>query len=286
MCRRRRLLSAFLFLFTLQVCTLLMLPVMPVSANSGTEIVGVVPRLLSAMDDNNARCYESSLGSAVADAVRISFESDVAIICGGDLAYGLLPGEATYDEIKNVFAEDREIAVASVTIKELRQILERGLAYITLDESERIDEHLSVFDGFPQISGFELYYDVSAPQGERVYELLINGESVDLDSDTYTVTLGSTAHMLKGGYGLPPVDDVTASELTLSAVMLRYIVNGLNEYSPTGRRMHVRGVNDAGILADIPIMIFPVVTVVFLVAYLSRSKRETDTKARSETPWY
>ena len=276
----------FFFLAALQVCTLLMLPVMPVSANSGTEIAGVVPRLLSAMDDNNARCYESSLGSAVADAVRISLGSDIAIICGGELAYGLPPGEATYDEIKNVFVEDHKIAAARVTVKELRQILERGLANITLDQSERIDEHRSASDGFPQISGFMLYYDVSAPPGQRVYEILIHGERVDLDSDTHTVTLGSTAYMLQGGYGLPPVEDVTASELTLSEVMVRYIVSGLNEYSPSERRMHVRGGNDAGLSAYIPIMIFPVVTIIFFVAFLSRSRRETDLKARSETPWY
>lgn len=274
----------FFFLLALQICTLLMMPVMSVSANSGTEIAGVVPQTLSAIDEYNARCYESSLGNAVADAVRISLGSDVAIIPGGDLAIGLVPGKATYDEIKNVFAEDREIAMTRVTIKELRQILERGLSNITLDESERIDEHLSAYDGFPQISGFTLYYDVSAPPGERVYQLLIQGERVDLDSDTQTVTLGSTAHMLKGGYDLPPVDDVTASELTLSDVMLRYIVNGLNEYSPAERRMHVRGGFDAGLSEYMPIIIFPIITVIFLVGYFTRSRRAADIKARSETP--
>ena len=82
----------FIFLFALQIYALLMLPAMPVSAASGSEIAGVVPRTLSAVDDNNARCYESSLGCAVADAVRIALGSDVAIIPGGDLSVGLVPG--------------------------------------------------------------------------------------------------------------------------------------------------------------------------------------------------
>ena len=98
--------------------------------------------------------------------------------------------KATYDEIKNVFTHDRGIATVRVTIKELRQILERGLASLTLDKSEKIDVRRSAFDGFPQISGFKLSYDVSMPPGQRVYELLINGVSVALDSGTQSVTLG------------------------------------------------------------------------------------------------
>jgi len=269
------------FLMVLQVYSLLILSVIPVSANSGSEITVVVPRLLSAIDNNNARCYESSLGSVVADAVRISLDSDIAIICGGDLANGLLPGKATREEIKNVFIKDQKIAVARVTIKQLRQILERGLANITLDKTERINERLSACDGFPQISGFNLYYDVSAPPGKRVYKIQIQGKSVDLDSDTQTVALGSTEHMLKGGYGLPSVDDVATSEQTLSDVMLRHIVSGLDEYSPTERRIHVRGVNDGGLSAYIPITIFPVLTIVFIVAYLSRSRCESKSQYKT-----
>ncbi len=277
----------FFFLVALLICTLLILPITSVSANNGTEIVGVVPRLLSAIDDNNARCYESSLGNAVADAVRFRLETDVAVIGGGDLANGLLPGEASTDDIKNAFNEDREIASASVTIKQLRQILESGLAQLTMDESEQIDENLSAFDGFPQISGFELYYDVSAPPGERVYQIVMNGEEVDLDSDTVTVSLGSTAYLLSGGYGFPAVDDVTSSEQTLSDAMVWFLVNGLDA-SSADRRTHVRGDNDGGFSEYIPVMIFPVLTVVFLVAHFSRSKHETEAedKARSQMPWY
>ncbi|NLP36058.1 MAG: hypothetical protein GX357_00185, partial [Firmicutes bacterium] len=231
-------------------------------------------------------CYESSLGNAVADAVRISLNSDVAIICGGDLAYGLLPGTVTYDEIKNVFTKDSKIAMASLTVKEFRQVLERGLANITLNAFERIDEQLSTYDGFPQISGFKLYYDVSAPPGERVYKILINGENVDLDSETHTLTLGSTVDMLKGEYGHPPVNDIKASELTLSTVMMQYIVNGLSEYSPLERRMQVRGINDGVLSAYMPITIFPILTIVFLVAHFTKSRRETEMEIRKETPWY
>jgi len=283
----KRLLGAIL-LFVCVLSLYVSLPTKTVSAGSNAEIVGDVPWLLSAIEDNNAKIYESSLGSAVADAVRISLKSDVAIVCGGELAYGLLPGGITYDEIKSAFTKDSKIAAASLTVKDLRQILERGLANLTLNDSEGVDEKLSAFDGFPQISGFKLYYDVSAPPGKRVYKIVIRGESVDLDSETYTLTLGSTLGMLKGEYGHPPVDDIKESDLTLSEAMLAYIVNGLNEYSPSERRMHMRGINDGGLSAYIPKTIFPVIMIVFLVAHFTKSRREREIEMeiRQEAPWY
>lgn len=268
-------------LFVLLLSTLVMLPAAAAQSTDGTEIVAVVPSQLSAIDDNNARCYESSLGSAVADAVRVSLDCDIAVIGGGDLDYGLLPGETTYDEIRHVFIEDRRIASASVTIKELRTILENGLSHIKLDRSEKIDESLSAFDGFPQISGFMFFCDVSAPPGERIYELRINGEKVELDSETQTVTLGSTDYMLSGGYRLLPVDEVELSDLTLSEVFLQYVNDGLKEYSPTVRRIHMRGYYDSGISEFVPVIVFPILAVVFIVAYLSSSRRRT--KSQTET---
>ena len=90
--------------------------------------------------------------------------------------------------------------------------------------------------------------------------------------------------MLGGGYGFPPAAEMTASEQTLSDALLRYISSG--QSSPAEHRMHVRGGFDAGLSEYVPIVIFPIMTVIFFVAYFTRSKRETDMKARSETPWY
>ena len=235
------------------------------AADSKTEIMGVVPRLLSAVSENYAKCHESSLGNAVADAMRIYLESDIAIICGGDITGDLPAGEVTMDGIKNVFTENRALATANVTIHNLRCILEVGLSHITLDESERIDEQLSEFDGFPQISGFILRYDAAAPVGERVCEIRINDEPVDLDNDENTVKLAASKFMFDGGYGLPKVSGALISEMTYSDVMARYVNDGIDDYSRVGSRIRPMGVNDGGLASQFPAIyiIAPVVLIVF-----------------------
>ena len=273
----------------LVLAALLLFPALPASANSSTEIVGLVPRVLTATIEHNSRYEECSLGSVAADALRIQLKSDVAIVCGGDLIGNLLPGEATYDEIKNVFLDDRFIATANVTIREFCQILEAGLSHVTIDEADRIDEKLSAYDGFPQISGFVMYYDASALPGERIYDIQIGGKKVDISSESETVTLAATAHMLSGGYGLPEVQNALVSDVTLFSASYQYIINeGISEYSPSQQRIHMRGADDGGIAAAyLPIGMLLLLCIVFLVAYISnKTKRDKNAKSREYDPWY
>jgi len=274
--------------FLLLAIQLLLSLAQPALANSSTEIIAVVPRLLTATIGVNSRYEECSLGSVVADAVRIGLASDIAIVCGGELAGNQLPGEATFDEIMNVFTEDRTLAVTRVTVKELRLILEAGLSHISLDESESIDGDLSPYDGFPQISGFVLYYDASAPPGSRIYDLLIGGERVGLDSNERILTLASTGHMLTGGYGMPAARDVKVSEKTLFSETLQYINDGLPEYSPSQTRINVRGVNDGGLVARffLPLGILLALCLIFVAGYLSKSKDRRKPEDIENTPWY
>jgi len=254
--------------------------------NTTTETVGSLPWKLTAVGEKNSTNEECSLGNLVADAARYYLETDVAIICGGDLAGNLSPGELTKDELIGVFAEDRVLATTSVTVKSLREILETGVSHITLDESEKVDGILSSYDGFPQISGFVFYYDVSSPAGERVYDIKIDGESVDLSDDRRYLTLSAPGYMLEGGYGFPAFDNTALSGVTLSEVTAWYISNGMPGYSRTENRTHIRGAYDGGLAAYVPYQILPFAVILFFIAYTSRSKRGEKTKTRENTPWY
>jgi len=230
--------------------TLLLLgaPAALAAGGSGTDIAGTVPRLLTSASETDARSVECTLGDAVADAVRKYLGSDIAIVCGGDLIANLPPGAITWDGLRDIFAEDRPLATATVTIKQLREILEAGLSHIEMNDSEKIDAAASAYAGFPQIAGFTLYYDASAPVGQRVHDIFVNNEKLKLDDDTKTVTLAATVFMLEGGYGLPSVDHAVPSGLTLSDVTARYMNDGMADYLSTGERILPMGTVD-GVLS-------------------------------------
>ena len=230
------------------VLLLLAMPAARAAGGNGQELAGTVPRLLTATSDKNARCVECTMGDAVADAVHKYLGSDIAIVNGGDLKANLPAGGITWDALRSSFAEDRPLATATVTVRQLREILEAGVSHIRLNTTERIEEQSSLYNGFPQISGFILDYDTSAPLGQRVHDIIINGESLKLDDDTKTVTLAATAFMLDGGYGLPRVAGAVPSVLTLVDVTARYLNDGMADYLTTGDRIRPMGTAD-GVLS-------------------------------------
>lgn len=260
------------------VIAALLTAAVPADSHSGSDVAGTVPRILTAVSERDARYLECTFGDAAADAVRFALGTDLAVVCGGDLVHNLLPGEITYDELKAAFREDRPLAVIHVTPKELRVILEAGLSHVTLDETETIDSAASVYDGFPQISGFALSYDTAAPPGERLREVRVNGEQISLDDDTTVYTLTATEFMLSGGYGLPPADGAVASELTLSEAMAMYLNNEMPDYSQTGRRILPMGARNGSVTALYPMGISLVVILIIVLGNGRRFKRLYDFK--------
>ena len=235
----------------------------PITGPSSSDVAGVVPRLLTAVSDKDARILECTLGDAVADAVRVSLGADIAIVNGGDLVRNLLPGEITYDELRASFKEDRPLAVVTVTPMALRGILEAGLSHITLDSTETIDSAASAYDGFPQISGFTLSYDTTAPPGQRVHEIMLGGKPLELEDDVTAYRLAATAFMLGGGYGLPAINGAVPSELKLSDAVVFYLSQEMPDYSVTGSRIYPMGAQNGSLKALLPMGI--TVIVIFLI---------------------
>lgn len=255
------------------VTAALLTATVPADSHSGPDVAGTVPRILTAVSERDARYLECTFGDAAADAVQFALGTDLAIVCGGDLVRNLLPGEITYDELKAAFREDRPLAVIDVTPQQLRIILEAGLSHITLDKTEKIDGAASAYDGFPQISGFTLSYDTTAPPGERLREVKINGKQINLEDDMTVYTLAATEFMLGGGYGLPPADGAVFSDLTLSGAMAMYLNHEMPDYSQTGRRIYPMGAQNGSLSALYPMGISLVVMLLIAVGNGHRFKR-------------
>ena len=255
------------------VITILLTSVPPALCLSGSNVAGTVPQLLTAISDKDARSLECTLGDAVADAVRVSLSTDIAIVCGGDLVHNLLPGEITYDGLIAAFKEDRPLAVVNVTPKELRVLLEAGLSHITLDKTESIDSAASAYDGFPQISGFTLSYDASSPPGERVHEIRLGGKTLKLDDDQTILRLAATGFMLDGGYSLPAIKGAAASALKLSDAMAMYLNQKMPDYSEAKIRIFPMGTQNGSLKVLFPMGIAVVVVFIIVLGNGQRFKR-------------
>jgi 5'-nucleotidase/UDP-sugar diphosphatase len=253
------------------ICVILLSKASAVSSMDG--VIGSVPAVLTAMNDPDARIAETKLGNVSADAARLSTGADIAILNGGDFAANLQAGETTMAEVFAVFTEDRELAMAEVTPRQLREILENGISRITIDERERIDRSLSAWDGFPQISGFEFKYDATLPAGRRVMSITLStGEELELSDNETKIRLTATEFMLGGGYGMPQIEHASATGTTLAGALADYVSAGFPE-PKAPERITVAGTTENAIISRFPTGLSFAVILLFALANGARYRR-------------
>ena len=137
------------------------------------------------IDSDGDMCRECALGNFGADAIRAYTGADIALFASGDLGITLPAGDVTPERIADSFPADKTIVVLEVTADELRQMLEESLSHITLGPDETIDVSASAWEGFFCVSGFTYSYDASAPVGQRVYDLPLEGTCTLAISEEY-----------------------------------------------------------------------------------------------------
>ena len=148
-------------------------------------------RVVATLTSPALRLYnqESSLGSLLADALKQQAKVEVAMVPAGAIRADLQSGAITVEALLNVFPFTDQVTVVQMPGSALLKLLEKG---VSLDY------------GLSQFSGVELIYDSSQPVGQRVVEVSINGEILDLDR-TYRFATGSFT--ATGGEGYDMFED-------------------------------------------------------------------------------
>ena len=169
-----------------------------ISSAVGAE-PGTVETTLSQIGCLYSQC---GLGTVTADAARLVCDADFSVIPGGVLYQNLPGGPTTQESMAQCFYGDETLAVCTVTPVQLKALMETGVGRIVTTDRDTIDEDDSAFEGFPQISGFQVKCDYSALPGSRVLWIkTADGTELDLADDATAYTLVSTDELLAGGYG-------------------------------------------------------------------------------------
>lgn len=266
------------FLIALFLVMLFAVPEASANQYRDDTVLGTVESLQQATNNNMCLTAEAELCDTVADAVRSACGTQIAIINGGDLFHNLEGGEATWSNVLFLFTENRPLATAEISGAELLEILEYGVSYAVIDPSTvTLDVEASVFEGFPQISGFSFQYDPTARVGERIrYAELSDGTKV---SDDMTVTLAATEYMLSGGFGYPAVDSQSAG-ITLAEAMAQYFdVNGGTISDPAMKRIICIGLSDSFAVSRPTLFVISIAAIMLCFFYgkiRRRSKKENE----------
>lgn len=213
-------------------------------------------------------CSESDLGCLVADAAVYVLNADFSVIPGGLLTGTLEHGTVFASDILRVIPDDEVLSLYTVTIPELKTLLEYGISHLVTDDADRIIVETSAFDDFPQVSGFTWTYDVSAPVGERVLRLSIDGCEMDLSDSSVSFTLAAPSGLLERA-GLSP-EIVSAGFHTIRSALMDYL-ESLDLLTAPSSRSTAVGTSNYPLIDRIPIV--AIVAACILIALLAAIPR-------------
>ena len=229
-----------------------------ISGAAGAE-QGTVETMLSQVGCLYSQC---DLGTVTADAARLACGADFAVIPGGMIYQNLPGGSATRESVAQCFYGDEALAVCTVTPVQLKALMETGVSHIVTTERDTIDEEGSAFEGFPQISGFQVKCDYSALPGDRVLWIkTADGTELDLTDGSTTYTLVSTGELLAGGYGYTPLES-TSDGRTMLDCLWDHIAAGRAKAS--GDPYTIIGIQGNVLMQNVSPIIPVLLTVMFL----------------------
>lgn len=220
----------------------------------------------------SAGCAESKLGSLAADAALEAAGADLALLPADIVADTLEQGAVFESDLARVIPEDAPLVTAQLSPAELAALLEQGVAQLSRNESEQIDP-ASAWDGFPQVSGIQWEYDVSAPTGERLQYIRFQDEELDLTDTQTTLTVVSVPAFLDGSLGYP-VYPFTDTGTTLRQALRDYCAARDSISAPASRSTAI-GSSSYPIMDKFPVLaIVGACIVIALLASIPKWKQE------------
>jgi 2',3'-cyclic-nucleotide 2'-phosphodiesterase (5'-nucleotidase family) len=144
------------------------------------------------LDSRNAtvRTREAAIGNLIADAMRASTRSDIAIMNGGGIRGGKVYPPGTPISRRDVLAElpfgNRVVAI-EISGRELRRAIENGLSLLP-----------NAGGRFPQVAGMTIEADISRSAGSRVVSIKVGEAPLD-EGKNYR--LATNDFLARGGDG-------------------------------------------------------------------------------------
>lgn len=244
------------------------------SASAQGQIVGSAEAIIS-----NANVYfsESALGDVVADGLRTETGSDLAVVFSSDLSLYLMSGDLTQADVEVAIPENTSYSQVTLTPFELKALLESGVSSLVLNEQESIDYQRSQCDNFPQISGFSMRCDASAPIGQRILSITLE-DGTPLDMTDHETSLSV----------ILPTAALTAEQAAraegcggVRTIFLHYLTQNSPLKKPTLNRIQIIGAHANPLISSGPvIMIGLIILVCAVMAIPSILRREKNPEAR------
>ena len=189
---------------------------------------------------NVERSGEVAIGNLIADSMRVTYGTQLALTNGGGIrsslpsAYvplaptvqrGIPPYDLVIGDVFTVLPFGNQVVTASITGAQLWTMLENGVSAINPASCNGADGR------FPQISGFRFTFACNLPVGSRVQAVALNDGTPIPNSAASTYTFATNDFVANGGDFYPRIPGAVTRDL-MANVLLEYI-ESLGALTPT-----------------------------------------------------
>lgn len=192
------------------------------------EVVATSPILLMG-EKSEVRTKETNLGNLLTESLLDISKADVAFTNGGGIRSSIPAGQVTKGDILTVLPFGNTVRVIELKGADILAAIENG-----------IDEYPEAKGAFPHIAGMTVKFDSSMEAGNKVTELKIAGELVDLEK-TYTMATNDFLVAGGDGYSMFKGKEVVAEFGAMDEVLIDYInANGFEKAVEDKRIMDIK----------------------------------------------
>ncbi|MDR0903930.1 MAG: 5'-nucleotidase C-terminal domain-containing protein [Ruminococcus sp.] len=230
------------------------------------NVVAISAVTLTDFEREVIRSQESVIADMVADSMRWAGDSDIAFCNAGNVRGPIFEGKVTLGVISNILPYSNIIYVADLKGSVIREVLNYSASLYGHDDG-----------GFMQVSGVSYAFDPEKPEGERLIEVLVNGDPLE-DEAYYKVA--TFDFLAKGGDGydmlIEPFTGARAvGDGDIAAVFAKYLNQTENALTTTQNRIRIIPGGEVDKYAGmLPILIISGVSILaIIILYLTLGKK-------------
>lgn len=174
------------------------------------KVIGVTKNTLDGSYEN-VRTKETNLGNLIGDILLDKTKADISLFNGGNIRDTIEKGNITRRDIVDVFPFSNTIVTKELTGTQIKDVLEHGVKLYPEKNS-----------AFLQVGGISYHFDPKQKEGEKITDILKDGEPLDLNKKYVVAT---NDYIASGGDEFPcfSKEPILKEFGSLESIVIKYI---------------------------------------------------------------
>lgn len=174
------------------------------------KVIGVTKNTLDGSYEN-VRTKETNLGNLIGDILLDKTKADISLFNGGNIRDTIEKGNITRRDIVDVFPFSNTIVTKELTGTQIKDVLEHGVKLYPEKNS-----------AFLQVGGISYHFNPKQKEGEKITDILKDGEPLDLNKKYVVAT---NDYIASGGDEFPcfSKEPILKEFGSLESIVIKYI---------------------------------------------------------------